>query len=111
MEIDFMLFLNNEEREIERGMVIVLHNFQVFKQQGIFRLNSTFKSYYFKENGYGRQGDLIDQFHQLIEMGEWDLEGLQYRNISMFAFTQRTVSDLLEICKRTEDERIYSSLE
>ena len=76
-------------------MVIVLHNYMVSKQQGIFRLNSTFKRYYFKENWYGRQGDRIDQFHQLIEMGEWDSESQPYRNISMFAFTQRTVRDLL----------------
>ncbi len=47
IEIDFMLFLNNGERDIEVGMIIVLHNFQVFKQQNIFRLNSTYKSYYF----------------------------------------------------------------
>jgi len=29
----------------------------------------------------------------------------------MFAFTQRTISDLRDIFKRTDDERIYSALE
>lgn len=109
IEIDFMLFLNNEEKDIRVGMVIILHNFQVFKQQNIYRLNSTFKSYYFEEKGFGTSGNLIEQFQQIIEISDWD--NSNYRNISMFAFTQRTVHDLKEICKRTDDERLYSSIE
>lgn len=90
-------------------MIIVLHNFQVFKQQSIFRLNSTYKSYYFEERSAPNSNDLISQFTGLINLTDWDNEN--YRNISMFAFTQRTVKDLREICQRTDDERIYSSLE
>lgn len=109
IEIDFILFLNNGEREIDIGMVIVLHNFQVFKQQNIFRLNSTYKSYYFEERSVPNSNDLIEQFSNIIALTDWDSDG--FRNISMFAFLQRTVKDLREICQRTDDERIYSSLE
>ena len=54
-----MLFLNNGEKDIEVGMIIVLHNFQVFKQQNIFRLNSTYKSYYFEEKSVPGSQDLV----------------------------------------------------
>ncbi len=101
IEVDFMLFLNNGERDIKIGMIIVLHNFQVFKQQSIFRLNSTYKSYYFEERSAPNSNDLISQFNGLINLTDWDNEN--YRNISMFAFTQRTVKDLREICQRTDD--------
>jgi hypothetical protein len=109
IEIDFMLFLNNGEKEIDVGMVIVLHNFQVFKQQNIFRLNSTFKSYYFEEKAPPNSNDLIGQFTSIIALTDWENDN--YRNISMFAFLQRTIKDLIEILQRTDDERIYSSLE
>ena len=73
-------------------MVIVLHNFQVFKQQNIFRLNSTYKSYYFEEKSTPNSNDLIGQFTSIIALTDWDNEN--YRNISMFAFLQRTIRDL-----------------
>jgi len=47
-------------------MVIILHNFQIFKQQSIFRLNSTYKSYYFEDKERGSPGDIIYQIHQII---------------------------------------------
>jgi hypothetical protein len=66
-----MLFLTNGEREISVGMVIVLHNFQVFKQQNIFRLNSTYRSYYFEDRGRSSPGDLLYKMHQLIDLTDW----------------------------------------
>lgn len=96
-----MLFLNNGERDIKVGMIVILHNFQVFKQQSIFRLNSTYKSYYFEEKATPNGQDIISQFTNLIAFTDWDSEN--YRNISMFAFTQRTVKDLREITQRTDD--------
>ena len=53
-------------------MVIVLHNFQVFKQQNIFRLNSTYKSYYFEEKSTPNSNDLIGQFTSIIALTDWD---------------------------------------
>lgn len=92
IEVDYMLFLNNGEKDISVGMIIVLHNFQVFKQQNIFRLNSTYKSYYFQERATPQGQDLVSQFYGLITLTDWDNDN--YRNISMFAFTHRTVKDL-----------------
>jgi hypothetical protein len=62
-----MLFLNNGENEIKVGMIIVLHNFQVFKQQNIFRLNSTYKSYYFQEKPTHSSQDIIAVMWQAID--------------------------------------------
>jgi hypothetical protein len=104
-----MLFLSSEDNSIRVGMVVVLHNYQVFKQNSIVRLNSTYKSYYFEEREKTATNDLIQQFRQIIELTDWNSDN--YRNISMFAFPQRTIVDLREICRRTEDDRIYSSLE
>lgn len=73
-------------------MIIVLHNFQVFKQQNIFKLNSTFKSYYFEEKSKPGNNDIIGTLSQIIEMSDWESES--YRNISMFSFTNRTINDL-----------------
>jgi hypothetical protein len=61
-----MLFLNNGEKDIKVGMIIVLHNFQVFKQQNIFRLNSTYKSYYFQEKAASGGQDVIGMMSHLI---------------------------------------------
>lgn len=109
IEVDFMLFLSSEDNSIRVGMVVVLHNYQVFKQNSIVRLNSTYKSYYFEERQKTPNNDLIQQFRQAVELTDWNTDN--YRNISMFAFPQRTIVDLREICRRTEDDRIYSSLE
>ena len=109
IELDFMLFLSDTDKEIKVGMVIILHNFQVYKQNNIFRLNSIYRSYYYQEAGTGVSGDPIFDFQQ--RMAEFDWENEPYRNISMAPFTQRSIHDLREICRRTDDERIYSSLE
>jgi hypothetical protein len=48
-EIDFLLFLNDDDKPIERGMIVVLHSYQIYKQNNICRLNSTYRSYYYEE--------------------------------------------------------------
>jgi hypothetical protein len=65
-EIDFMLFLNNDEKEISIGMIVILHNFQVYKQNNIYRLNSTYKSYYFEEKGGEEPNDLASDFKRIM---------------------------------------------
>lgn len=67
-----MLFLSDTDKEIHVGMVIILHNFQIFKQN-IYRLNSIYRSYYYEESGTGVPGDAIFDFHQ--RMAEFDWEG------------------------------------
>ncbi len=72
-------------------MVVILHNFQVYKQSNICRLNSTYKSYYFEE--YPETKDpLLSGFHFAITRPEWQITN--FRNLSLFAFTQRTLVDL-----------------
>lgn len=61
-EIDFVLFLGVLEEEIEVGMVVVLHNFQVCKQGKIRRLNSTYRCYYYREEAHDEPGDIIREF-------------------------------------------------
>ena len=45
-EIDLLLFLNNNEKPPQKGAIGILHNFQLYKQNKILRLNSTYRSYF-----------------------------------------------------------------
>lgn len=92
-------------------MIVVLHSYQIYKLNNICRLNSTYRSYYYHEqpNKPDDKHDLVNQFHKYIVTNTWDNEN--YRNISMFAFTQRPIQELKTIHKRTDDDRVYSSVE
>lgn len=48
-EIDLLLFLNSSEKPPEKGAIGFLHNYQLFKQGNMWRLNSTYKSYFREE--------------------------------------------------------------
>ena len=51
-EIDLLLFLNNNEKPPVKGAIGILHNFQLYKQNNILRLNSTYRSYFREENKF-----------------------------------------------------------
>ena len=88
-------------------MVIVLHNFQVYSQGNICRLNSTYKSYYYEENGR-EVNETISQISQLVaESDNW--KSLKYKNISLFTFNHRTIHDFREIYRgTTDDNKLYT---
>ncbi len=92
-------------------MIVVLHSYQIYKQNSICRLNSTYRSYYYEEkpSNTDDKQDLVSQFHKFTQQHLWDNEN--YKNISMFAFTQRPIYELKTIHKKTDDDRIYSSVE
>lgn len=92
-------------------MIVVLHNYQIYRQNNICRLNSSYRSYYYEEKPTKPEdkGDLVNQFHKIIQESVWDNDS--YKNISMFAFTQRPIHELKTISKKTDDEKIYSSVE
>lgn len=48
-EIDLLLFLNAHEKPPEKGAIGFLHNYQLFKQNNVWRLNSNYKSYFREE--------------------------------------------------------------
>jgi hypothetical protein len=68
-EIDFLLFLNEDERPIQKGMIVVLHNYQVYRQNNICRLNSSYRSYYFEEKPArpDDKADLVNQFFKITQ--------------------------------------------
>lgn len=86
------MFLNEDEKPIEKGMIVVLHSYQIYRQNSICRLNSTYRSYYFEEKPLinGEKNDLVNQLDKFIQQKQWDNEN--YKNISMFAFTQRPIN-------------------
>jgi len=92
-------------------MIVVLHNYQIYRQNNICRLNSSYRSYYYEEKPTKPEdkSDIVNQYHKIIQESGWDNEN--YKNISMFAFTQRPISELKSISKKTDDEKIYSSVE
>jgi hypothetical protein len=53
------------------GMIIVLHNFQTYKQSNICRLNSSYRSYYFEEKGKNELNDTVNEIHRIMALGEW----------------------------------------
>lgn len=82
-------------------MIVVLHNYQVYRQNNICRLNSSYRSYYFEEKPArpDDKADLVNQFFKITQEPGWDNDN--YKNISMFAFTQRTIAELKTISKKT----------
>lgn len=73
-EIDFLLFLNEEDKPIEKGMIVVLHSYQIYKQNNICRLNSTYRSYYYEEKPFDLEDktDLVNQLHKFCQQNLWD---------------------------------------
>ena len=110
-EVDFLLFLNEDEKPIQKGMVVVLHSYQIYRQGHIYKLNSSYRSYYYEEKQTLNEdkNNLVNQFHKIIHEAGWDNE--QYKNISMFPFTPRSIQELKNIYKKTDDDKIYTSLE
>jgi hypothetical protein len=49
-------------------MIVVLHNYQIYRQNNICRLNSSYKSYYYEEKPakIEDKSDLVNQFHKII---------------------------------------------
>lgn len=84
------MFLNNNEKPPEKGAIGILHNFQLYKQNNILRLNSTYRSYFREENQY--KDSLTSKFLELKNSREWD--NFLYRNLSSVAFSYRTIHEL-----------------
>lgn len=68
-----MLFMHREEKPISVGMVIILHNFQIYNLNNVFRLNSTFKSYYYQYREIPKESgeEVVGQILQIVELGDW----------------------------------------
>ena len=106
-EIDLLLFLNSNENPPKKGTIGILHNFHLYKQNNILRLNSTYRSYFLEETKC--EDELTRRFKEMRSEREWD--NFLYRNLSSVAFSYRSIHDLREIYRITDDERTYSLIE
>lgn len=105
--MDLLLFLNNIEKPPLKGAIGILHNFQLYKQNTIFRLNSTYRSYFREETKY--KDPITSELLKVKNEKEW--ESIFYKNLSSVPFSYRSVQDLKDIFKNTDDERIFSLIE